>query len=108
MILDIWEQGYGVTTLHVYHSVIPVEAYTREACMIEAMSKCETKREWSILLISIIWTRYSNFAISNFFRIQIQLSSMIALNMIIIHLINRRISKEKWNLQRLFYLTINF
>ena len=41
MILDIWEQGYGVTTLHVYHSVIPVEAYTREACMIEAMSKCD-------------------------------------------------------------------
>ena len=41
VILDIWEQGYGVTTLHVYHSVIPVEAYTREACMIEAMSKLD-------------------------------------------------------------------
>ena len=39
MVLDIWEQGYGVTTLHLFHSIIPVEAYTREACMIEAMSK---------------------------------------------------------------------
>ncbi|XP_066930463.1 ankyrin repeat and LEM domain-containing protein 1-like isoform X2 [Clytia hemisphaerica] len=38
MVLDIWEQGYGVTTLHLFHSVIPVEAYTREACMIDAMS----------------------------------------------------------------------
>lgn len=40
MILDIWNSGYGVATVHTFHSVIPVEAYTREACMIEAMSKC--------------------------------------------------------------------
>ena len=39
MILDIWQNGYGVATVHVFHSVIPVEAYTREACMIEALGK---------------------------------------------------------------------
>lgn len=37
MIRDIWEAGYGVASVHIFHSVIPVEAYTREACMIDAM-----------------------------------------------------------------------
>ena len=27
----------GVVSLHCYQSVIPVEAYTREACMIDAI-----------------------------------------------------------------------
>ncbi|XP_064619219.1 uncharacterized protein LOC135482788 [Lineus longissimus] len=36
-ILDIWNQGLGVVSLHVYQNVLPVEAYTREAAMIDAM-----------------------------------------------------------------------
>ena len=39
MISDIWADGHGVVSLHIFHSVIPVEAFTREACMIEAMGK---------------------------------------------------------------------
>lgn len=37
MINDIWASGYGVVSLHVFHGIIPVEAYTREGCMIEAI-----------------------------------------------------------------------
>ncbi|XP_012938654.1 uncharacterized protein LOC101861013 [Aplysia californica] len=36
-ILDIWESGLGAVSLHCFQSVIPVEAYTREACMLEAI-----------------------------------------------------------------------
>ena len=36
-ILEIWESGLGVVSIHVFQSVIPVEAYTREACMISAL-----------------------------------------------------------------------
>lgn len=36
-ILDIWKEGLGVVSLHCFQSVIPVEAYTREACMVDAM-----------------------------------------------------------------------
>lgn len=36
-ILNIWKAGGGVICLHVFHNVIPVEAYTREAAMIAAM-----------------------------------------------------------------------
>lgn len=36
-ILDIWNEGRGVIVLHVFHNTIPVEAYTREAAMIEAL-----------------------------------------------------------------------
>lgn len=36
-ILDIWNGGRGVVVLHVFHNTIPVEAYTREAAMIEAL-----------------------------------------------------------------------
>ena len=39
MIWNIWQSGYGVVSLHVFRSTIPVEAYTREACMIEALGK---------------------------------------------------------------------
>jgi len=38
-ILDIWQSGFGVISLHVFHNIIPVEAYTREACMVEAIGK---------------------------------------------------------------------
>jgi len=36
-ILDIWRDNEGVVCLHVFQSTIPVEAYTREAAMIEAI-----------------------------------------------------------------------
>ncbi|XP_061171961.1 uncharacterized protein LOC133181485 [Saccostrea echinata] len=36
-ILDIWNDGQGVVSLHCFQSVIPVEAYTREACMVDAI-----------------------------------------------------------------------
>ena len=36
-ILDIWNEGKGVVVLHVFHNTIPVEAFTREAMMIEVL-----------------------------------------------------------------------
>ncbi|XP_060522645.1 ankyrin repeat and LEM domain-containing protein 1-like [Cylas formicarius] len=37
-IFDIWSTGSGVICLHVYLNTIPVEAYTREAAMISALT----------------------------------------------------------------------
>lgn len=37
-ILDIWSSGNGVVSLHCFQNVIPVEAYTREAMMIDCIS----------------------------------------------------------------------
>lgn len=42
-ILQVWEAGLGVISLHCFQNVIPVEAYTREASMVEAVGKYE---EW--------------------------------------------------------------
>nr|XP_014347288.1 PREDICTED: ankyrin repeat and LEM domain-containing protein 1 [Latimeria chalumnae] len=36
-ILDIWNCGLGVISLHCFQNSIPVEAYTREACMVDAI-----------------------------------------------------------------------
>ncbi|CAK6968792.1 ankyrin repeat and LEM domain-containing protein 1 [Scomber scombrus] len=36
-ILQVWNAKQGVISLHCFQNVIPVEAYTREACMVEAM-----------------------------------------------------------------------
>uniref|UniRef100_A0A674I6S2 Ankyrin repeat and LEM domain containing 1 n=1 Tax=Terrapene triunguis TaxID=2587831 RepID=A0A674I6S2_9SAUR len=36
-ILDIWEGGQGVISVHCFQNVIPVEAYTREACLVDAI-----------------------------------------------------------------------
>ncbi|XP_025161831.1 uncharacterized protein LOC105192406 [Harpegnathos saltator] len=36
-ILDIWNNDHGVICLHIFQNVIPVEAYTREAAMIDAI-----------------------------------------------------------------------
>ncbi|XP_072762232.1 uncharacterized protein [Anoplolepis gracilipes] len=38
-ILDIWNSDHGVICLHVFQNVIPVEAYTREAAMLDAIGK---------------------------------------------------------------------
>ncbi|XP_053681342.1 uncharacterized protein LOC128732196 [Anopheles nili] len=35
-IIDIWSSGKGVVCLHVFHNIMPVEAYTREAAIIDA------------------------------------------------------------------------
>ncbi|XP_073492964.1 ankyrin repeat and LEM domain-containing protein 1 isoform X2 [Phyllobates terribilis] len=36
-IMDIWKSGRGVLSLHCFQNTIPVEAYTREACMVDAI-----------------------------------------------------------------------
>ncbi|KAG8177189.1 hypothetical protein JTE90_027691 [Oedothorax gibbosus] len=36
-ILDIWESGHGVISLHCFNNCIPAEAYTQEACIIDAV-----------------------------------------------------------------------
>ncbi|KAL7396154.1 hypothetical protein ABVT39_001220 [Epinephelus coioides] len=36
-ILQVWNAEQGVISLHCFQNVIPVEAYTREACMVEAI-----------------------------------------------------------------------
>ncbi|KAM7409574.1 hypothetical protein PAMA_001183 [Pampus argenteus] len=36
-ILQVWNTDQGVVSLHCFQNVIPVEAYTREACMVEAI-----------------------------------------------------------------------
>ncbi|CAJ1060791.1 ankyrin repeat and LEM domain-containing protein 1 [Xyrichtys novacula] len=36
-ILQVWNAEQGVISLHCFQNVIPVEAYTREACMVEAV-----------------------------------------------------------------------
>lgn len=38
-ILAIWASGLGVVSLHCFQSVIPVEAYTREASMVDAIGR---------------------------------------------------------------------
>ena len=36
-IQEIWAANLGVVSLHIFQNVMPCEAYTREACMIEAL-----------------------------------------------------------------------
>nr|XP_026245896.1 ankyrin repeat and LEM domain-containing protein 1 isoform X2 [Urocitellus parryii] len=36
-ILDIWDSGRGVISLHCFQHVVAVEAYTREACLVDAL-----------------------------------------------------------------------
>lgn len=36
-IINIWESGHGVVCLHVFHNIIPVEALTREASIIDCI-----------------------------------------------------------------------
>ncbi|KAH0625941.1 hypothetical protein JD844_034330 [Phrynosoma platyrhinos] len=36
-ILEIWASGQGVISMHCFQNVIPVEAFTREACMVDAI-----------------------------------------------------------------------
>ncbi|KAJ3599484.1 hypothetical protein NHX12_033445 [Muraenolepis orangiensis] len=36
-ILQVWSGGQGVISLHCFQNVIPVEAFTREACIVDAI-----------------------------------------------------------------------
>ncbi|NXD70037.1 ANKL1 protein, partial [Eolophus roseicapillus] len=36
-ILEIWESGHGVVSVHCFQSTVPAEAYTREGCLVEAL-----------------------------------------------------------------------
>lgn len=38
-IIDIWSDHKGIVCLHVFHNIIPVEAYTREASIIDCLDK---------------------------------------------------------------------
>ena len=40
-ILDVWSAGYGVISLHVFYNTTAEEAFTREACMIDAIGERE-------------------------------------------------------------------
>ncbi|XP_065222667.1 uncharacterized protein LOC135847159 [Planococcus citri] len=44
-ILDIWKEGLGVVCLQVFHNIIPADAYTREAAMIDAIGVSRLKNE---------------------------------------------------------------
>ena len=39
-ILQVWREDQGVVSLHCFQNVIPVEAFTREACMVDAIGQC--------------------------------------------------------------------
>ena len=41
-ILDIWSVGFGVISLQLFHNTMASEAFTREACIIEAIGKGST------------------------------------------------------------------
>ncbi|XP_052017904.1 ankyrin repeat and LEM domain-containing protein 1 isoform X2 [Apodemus sylvaticus] len=36
-ILDIWDSGRGIISLHCFQHVVAMEAYTREACLLDAL-----------------------------------------------------------------------
>lgn len=36
-IVDIWKENYGVVCLHIFHNIMPCEAFSREAAIIETM-----------------------------------------------------------------------
>ncbi|NXP47394.1 ANKL1 protein, partial [Heliornis fulica] len=36
-ILEIWESGQGVISVHCFQNTVPAEAYTREGCLVEAL-----------------------------------------------------------------------
>ncbi|XP_043577372.1 ankyrin repeat and LEM domain-containing protein 1 isoform X1 [Chiloscyllium plagiosum] len=57
-ILDIWENGLGVISLHCFQNVIPVEAYTREACMVDAMGlqMLTNKKRGDYYGVAATWT----------------------------------------------------
>ena len=38
-ILDIWSARYGVVSLQLFHNTTASEAFTREACLIDAIGK---------------------------------------------------------------------
>uniref|UniRef100_A0A8C0IMG4 Ankyrin repeat and LEM domain containing 1 n=1 Tax=Chelonoidis abingdonii TaxID=106734 RepID=A0A8C0IMG4_CHEAB len=44
-ILDIWAGGQGVISVHCFQNVIPVEAYTREACLVDAIGTMLTNQK---------------------------------------------------------------
>ncbi|XP_033751024.1 LOW QUALITY PROTEIN: protein phosphatase 1 regulatory subunit 12A-like [Pecten maximus] len=57
-ILDIWDSGEGVVSLHCFQSVIPVEAYTREACLVDAigLSNLTNKKRGDYYGVSTMWS----------------------------------------------------
>ena len=44
-ILEIWKEDLGVVCAQTFHNLIPAEAFTREAAMIEAIGLARLKNE---------------------------------------------------------------
>ena len=40
-ILDLWDAGRGVISLQIFHNTTSEEAFTREACLIDAIGERE-------------------------------------------------------------------
>ncbi|XP_002732936.1 uncharacterized protein LOC100377070 [Saccoglossus kowalevskii] len=57
-ITDIWQLGLGVVSLHCFQSVIPVEAYTREACMVDCigLSRLTNAKKGDYYGIAATWS----------------------------------------------------
>ncbi|XP_052098732.1 ankyrin repeat and LEM domain-containing protein 1-like [Mytilus californianus] len=57
-ILEIWNDNLGVVSLHCFQNVIPVEAYTREACMVDSvsLSRLTNKKRGDYYGISSTWS----------------------------------------------------
>ncbi|XP_050401049.2 uncharacterized protein LOC126817919 [Patella vulgata] len=57
-ILDIWSSGQGVVSLHIFQNIIPVEAYTREGCIIQTISldKLTNKKKGDFYGVASTWS----------------------------------------------------
>ncbi|KAG8127174.1 hypothetical protein E2320_022172 [Naja naja] len=53
-ILEIWARGQGVVSMHCFQNVVPVEAYTREACMVDAI-EADQPEEGELLRLGGGW-----------------------------------------------------
>ena len=53
LIHDIWSAGLGVVSLQLFHNTTASEAFTREACLIDAIGKGSSKVQiYSLVIVS--------------------------------------------------------
>ncbi|XP_069678427.1 uncharacterized protein [Periplaneta americana] len=67
-IIDIWNADMGVVCLHVFQNVIPVEAYTREAAMIDAIGLHNLKnmKSGEYYGVAATWTSHQKKMLGTF------------------------------------------
>ncbi|PSN46708.1 hypothetical protein C0J52_14441 [Blattella germanica] len=67
-IIDIWKADMGVICLHIFQNVIPVEAYTREAAMIDAicLKNLKNARCGEYYGIASTWTSHQKRMLGTF------------------------------------------